>query len=288
MRFAASSIPCVLAALLVVLAWYVPAPTTPPATQTPSTATAAPVKPAGRGIDYRPVALPPPPARRPTLTPRAASPPRPAPEVKAVPARSVVPETVVPETKIPAAAPPPPEVRPTIADAARGARLLSRLEGGEGPVLELAWPERAAERDRLSRHLARCAGLVTAVLSGGRLWRASDPPGAPWIPDRRRVSGVMRQADGLAGGAAGGAAPAVIRAHHGLAEGQAVALVAQSFDARLLGGLARLVGEIPLAKGHVLGRYAVAGDRLVLQGLRVDGAAVPGRVDLGAIGRCGG
>lgn len=163
-------------------------------------------------------------------------------------------------------------------------------------MFELAWPKRVAERDRLSRHLVRCAGLVTAVLSDGQLWRAGDPPGVAWVPDRRRVSGVMRQAgdpngagpEDPTGGTVDGEAALSIRAYHRLAQGRAVALMARSFDARLLGGLARLVGETGLITGHIIGRYALIDERLMLLDLRVDGVAVPGRVDLGSIDRCGG
>lgn len=273
MRLSASLVPVAMAIVLIAMAWRAVPPSTPEMSASAVMADSAAPIPAIKASAYRPVILPPPPtltAAPVSLTP-AASNPSPASSAAfepPAPKRVVQVPTVVPDAK----------------DRTYGARLLSELEAGDGPVLELTWPDRRDDKDRLARHLTRCAGLVAALLSGGRLWRASDPPGTAWLPDRRHFSGIMRRARSMSSGSTA----TVIKARHGLVEGDAVALVTRAFDARLLGGLARLVGGVRLAKGHVAGRYALAGNRLVLEAIKVDGTTVSGRVDLGAVGRCGG
>lgn len=187
---------------------------------------------------------------------------------------------------VPAAAPVR-VVRPTVADIERGRAALDRIAKGDGPTIEFGWPDDPAARRRLLRYLVRCAGWRPLLLADGRLWRAEDPAGRPWTPTPEDPpSGLLRDLDGPA---ADSAAAAAIRARHRLSGGRPVATVARRWDARLLGGLGRLLGaDWAAAKGGgIRARYVIDGARLSMADIRVDGRLVPGRVDLGPVARCG-
>jgi hypothetical protein len=194
------------------------------------------------------------------------------------------PPASVPRAEEPTVAPEPPAVVPTEADAGRGRLLLDRVAKGEGPAIEIAWPDGPGARRELVGHLERCAGWQTLLLAGDRIWRLGDPPGRAWTPaEGRAPSGLLRDLDGPA---ADPATTAAIRARHGLSGGRPVGAVARSWDARLLGGLGRLLGLGWAGSGTVRARYATDGGRLAVVDVRLDGRAVPGRVDLGPLSRC--
>jgi len=178
----------------------------------------------------------------------------------------------------------PPAVVPTEADAGRGRLLLDRVAKGEGPAIEIAWPNGPTARRELVGHLERCAGWQILLLARDRIWRLGDPPGRAWTPTEGRApSGLLRDLDGPA---ADRATTAAIRARHGLSGGRPVGAVARAWDARLLGGLGRVLGPGWAGSGTVRARYATDGGRLAVVDVRLDGRAVPGRVDLGPLSRC--
>lgn len=225
--------------------------------------------------------------------PAAPPPDPPAPTARAAPPPRLVTVALPPplgredRSPGPAAAPVPaapagPVVRPTAADAGRGAVVLDRLAAGAGPAVEIAWPPDPAARRLLRQHLARCAGWQPLLLAGGRLWRLGDPAGRPWMPAPADApSGLLRDLDGPA---ADSTLADAVRARHRLVGGRPVAAVARDWDARLLGGLDRLAGA---GKGGIRAGYAIAGDRLWVVDIQVGGRGVPGRVDLGPVSRCG-
>ncbi|GHD63191.1 hypothetical protein GCM10017083_53050 [Thalassobaculum fulvum] len=247
------------AALLAVLTMPEPRPT--PVTERPdetppSSSGAAPA------VRLRTVALPPPPR----------------------PVRQPGPPARVHHAEEPMALPEPSPVVPTAADAGRGRLLLDRVAKGEGPAIEIAWPDDPAARRELVGHLERCAGWRILLLVEDRIWRSGDPPGRAWTPTRAQApSGLLRDLDGPA---ADRAAVSAIRARHGLSGGRPVGAVARSWDARLLGGLGRLLGPGWTGSGDLGARYATDGGRLAVVDVRLDGRAVPGRVDLGPLSRC--
>lgn len=228
--------------------------------------------------------------------PPGAAPPRPAGPVVAEAAPTVSPaappaagrleEAPAVGAGVAAAAP---AIRPTVADRRRGQQLLDRIASGDGPAIVIGWPGEPAARRRLVRHLERCAGWRRLLLADGRLWRLADPAGRPWQPAAAaRPSGLLRDLDGAA---ADDAVAAALRARHNLAGGRPVAAVARHWDARLLGGLARLVGPGWGGRGpgggDLMARYALDGGRLSVIDIQVAGRPLPGRVDLGPLSRCG-
>ncbi|MEQ9526189.1 MAG: hypothetical protein RIM96_26860, partial [Thalassobaculum sp.] len=144
----------------------------------PAPPVAEPATGPGRPAALRPVALPPPTVRA-TAVPSAAPPP-------------------VGVRNPPDADPAGPALRPSAADAGRGLLLLDRVRQGDGPSVEIAWPDDRAARETLRRHLRHCAGWQALLLADGRLWRAADPPGTPWRSPVGSVSGLLRRLDGPA------------------------------------------------------------------------------------------
>ena len=170
-------------------------------------------------------------------------------------------------------------------DHASGVALMNDFMAEEGASIQLSSPDSTLDRDRLRQHLAHCYDRQLVINSDERFWRSEDPAGTPWRFDPRRYSPMLRYLDGLALSDEGRSI-ADIRRHHGLRNGQAVALVSLAFDRKLLGGLSSLIGA-PVGKwGEVRGAFKLAGRNLLLERISVDGKAVSGRLNLGTIGRC--
>ena len=98
-----------------------------------------------------------------------------------------------------------------------------------------------------------------------------------------RPSGILRD---LEGAAIDAVRVAAIRSRHGVAGGRPVATVDRRWDARLLGGLDRLIDAGGVGWGSVRGRYRAHAGRLLVTALRVDDRPLPGSLDLGPIARC--
>jgi len=187
-----------------------------------------------------------------------------------------------PHAPVPAA---PVVVTAGAVDRPAGETILRRLEAGDGAGITLAWPASPSDRRRVTAFLTRCAGLSVALMAEGRLWRLRDPAGRPWTPDPSAVSPVMRRADGLATPGASVLA-ARLRAYHRVSGGALVALVARRFDARLLGGLARLAWARGRMPDEVQATYHLDRGQVLLTDVRMAGVGVPGSVVIGGLARC--
>lgn len=173
------------------------------------------------------------------------------------------------------------------AAAGQGRTLLRLLEHGQGPAIELAWPDDDKTRERLYRRFSRCHGMRLAVAdSGGALFTLAEAPGRPWSPDLDRFSGYMRAPAG-AEPAAELVQAAAIRRHHGLADASApVRLFPRAVDADLLAGLRALIGPHYRTARKIRGRYDIGGDGVLVRSLSVDGRPVGGLIALRETARC--
>ena len=167
---------------------------------------------------------------------------------------------------------------------AAGRPLLRLLEHGEGPVVEITWPEHRVARARLYGVLQRCHGLRTALLRDAEILLSTDPADRF---DSDRHSGFLRMIQGPSPRAERGVLKA-LRAGHAAPDAAAIRLLSRQFDARLLGGLRRLVGAGYRGARSVKARYAVAGQRVMVHGVTVDGKARAGRIEIEPTGHCAG
>ena len=259
-----------------------------------------------------PVFLPPPPAPRVEAVPEArVSAPTPEPDLvvrpmKAKPPASPAPEradeaelrdTIAieplrssPEPGLPTAPEEAPsetvQVDGSEAQAASGRVLLRLLEHGSGPTVEIAWPSRAQERERLYDRFLRCYGMTVAIMDdGNRLFVAEGPSGQPWTINMDRYSGFVRQAKGLVTRSEGVRVRAIRDLHPGLRRGQPVHVFPRATDAVLLSGLRRLVGEAYAGAQDIRAVYRFGGRRLFVEDVRIEGEAVAGRIDLSGAAR---
>jgi hypothetical protein len=166
-----------------------------------------------------------------------------------------------------------------------GRPLLRLLEHGEGPRVEIAWPDHRVARAKLYQLLARCHGLRTVLLRGQEIL-ISTASNRNEVFNSDRHSGFLRTIDGMSPQAEERALAALRAAHGG--DGVPARLLSRSFDARLLGGLERLAGPGYRGAGTVTARYAIAGDRVLVHGLSVDGRAIEGRIEIAPPPRCDG
>ena len=167
-----------------------------------------------------------------------------------------------------------------------GRALLKMLETGKGPVIEIAWPQKPADRARLYRLLTACHGMQTAMLAGEtNIYAVDGVPGATWNVNRDAVSGFIRQP----AGALTDAEKSVIeriKARHGILYATPVRLFPRSVDAAMLGGLGQIVGPGYLKYRTIRARYRLAGNRITVVDIRVDGIDRPGQVALPGASRC--
>ena len=171
---------------------------------------------------------------------------------------------------------------------ASGRALLRLLEHGSGPRVEIAWPGDTRERDSLFERFRRCHGMAVAVMDGrGRLYTADGPPGHAWDINLDRYSGFVRQSDRLVSRFQAAEVRAVRRRHPGLGGGRAVHVFPRAADAVLLGGLERLVGDGYGRAGAIHAVYLLAGGRVFVDDIRVEGKAVTGRIELSGTASCG-
>ncbi len=172
-------------------------------------------------------------------------------------------------------------IAPSQEHAAEGRTLLRLLEHGSGPTIELAWPATARQREKLFALLEGCYGMQVALMDGtDRLFIAHGRRTVPWALNLDRFSGFIREPAGAIGRQERRAAEQ-IRAHHGgLRNAVPVRVFRRDVDARLLGGLRRLVGGSYPRVQVIRARYRTGGRQLVVENIVADGRAIPGRLEL--------
>ena len=242
-----------------------------PAAQEHDAAPAAPIELAKVHLPPPPAPPPPAPASRPVAEP---APPPP-------PARRE-PPVQPPSRPKPAAQEPPPPTPATVSPeaAAEGRARLRMLEHGEGPTIEIAWPETRQERDRLHDLFTRCYGMRVLLLDGGnRLFGRVGAPGDPWPFDADRFSGFVRAPSGATAAAERATADA-IRRRHGIYGARLVRIFPRRVDAMLLGGLGQVIGSGYADTATIRAAYRVSGGDVVIGDIRVDGRTIPGDIRL--------
>ena len=121
---------------------------------------------------------------------------------------------------------------------------------------------------------------VALIDAKGRLYIASGRPRAPWELNLDQFSGFVREPDGALSKQERRAAERIIAHHDGLTDASPVRVFPRKVDARLLGGLRRLIGESYATVQAIRARYRASGRRLVVEQIVADGRAVPGRLEL--------
>ena len=193
-------------------------------------------------------------------------------------------ETALPENRS-VQSPRPREVKVGQIEAQEGRTLLRLLEHGEGPLVELAWPDAPAERQALYSHLRACFGMIAAVMDQtGRLYRYRGGVFQAWSPNMDLFSGFLRSPEGRL---TGDEHAMLQGARKVLPSASPVRLFARRVDALLLGGVASLIGPGYGRMKNIQGRYERRGQGLVIRDLYGDGKAIAGTIDLTpAAGRC--
>lgn len=251
------------------------------------------LKPKAGASKPQSVVLPPPPQRQaaqPSLLPlRQMLQPQAKPIAKA--RTPITPLEPAAPTFVQKTTPPPPRSakavsKPAAAEAkavaAQGRVLLRLLEHGQGPMIELAWPRDGAARSRLYRRFRDCFGMQVALRSrtGAELFIAQGSSGASWQPNRDRYSGFARQPSGRLVEAERNDLRAIARRHNLPTNAPAMRIFPRAMDARLLGGLNRLLAGHYAKARSIRARYQLDGGRVTVRDIRADGRAVPGVVDL--------
>ena len=219
----------------------------------------------------------------------AAPTPKPRPVSKPTSAREPATAELTKSTKAQRDPMPRSEVRFVVPDPAveaEGRVLLRILEHGSGPEIEIAWPVSAMKRRALYRLFEACYGMEIALLdSGGRLYGRAGQAGRPWQPNLDRYSGFVRQPSGRLTSDEKNSVSRIRALHGGLRAARNVRLFPRRLDALLLGGLKALIGERYSEASAIRAHYRRDGDNVLVEGIRLDGRPILGRVDLSKAGR---
>jgi len=170
-----------------------------------------------------------------------------------------------------------------------GRPLLKLLEFGEGPNIEIAWPDSISQRARLFDVFRRCYGMQVALMNAsGDLYIDHSPGRAVWAFDTDKFSRFVRLSQGRAAEAETTEINA-IRNRHGVEDGDAVRLFPRETDALLLGGLHHLIGAAYNKSTTIHATYRVSGQSVHVTNINSDGLPVRGAVDLSGatLRRCG-
>jgi hypothetical protein len=159
--------------------------------------------------------------------------------------------------------------------------LLRILEHGSGPEIEIAWPVSAIQRRALYRLFEACYGMEVALIdSGGRLFGHAGQSGQPWQPNLDRFSGFVRQPAGRLTPDEKDSVARIRAFHGGLRAANNVRLFPRRLDALLLGGLKALAGERYAGASAIRAHYRRDGNTVLVEGIRLDGRPILGRIDL--------
>jgi len=223
---------------------------------------------------------------KPTPKPKPKLKPKPKPRskpVKQVKRKLVPPKVIAPKPQ--PAKPKPKKPEPTVSLASTGKKglqegraLLRVLEHGAGPMIEIAWPSSASQRDVLFKRFSQCFGMRVALVDEqAGLFIDEGQRGRKWDINMDRFSGFLRQPSG---GLARNEYSKVqrIRLYHG-------GLDYASPIRLLLSGLGQIVGDAYKNAKHIRATYRLSGQRTLVDGVTVDGRHLPGTIDLSGAGR---
>jgi len=152
--------------------------------------------------------------------------------------------------------------------------LLQEIEGGSGPDIEIAWPDKLEARERLFKYLHNCMGMRLGKFANGRIV-AREGKGSD-----REFSGIIRVVQGVSS----------MEERRILerfsAEGTPVRLFSRRFDEALLSGFQALgIASLAHTK-RLVGKYQLDNEHLYLGSVNVDGRPIPGNVMLMKLADC--
>lgn len=176
---------------------------------------------------------------------------------------------------------------PSSAVENNGRALLRLLEHGDGPTVEIDWPTKETERDRLYTILSACYGMRSAMMDRkGRLFIGKDHgigrAGQPWDINLDRYSLFIRHVSGQPAPEEHLHKRKIVKFHGASLRGRIVRVFRRQVDARLLGGLGQLTGSEYRSYKLIKAKYRLSGREVVLTQIRVDGRRLPGEVRMGA------
>ncbi|MGB0682360.1 MAG: hypothetical protein ACPGOV_06615 [Magnetovibrionaceae bacterium] len=155
-----------------------------------------------------------------------------------------------------------------------GRVLLTLMEHGEGPSIEIAWPDDRSAWAPLYRRLTGCHGVTTVLLAGdGRVFDQGGTPGQGRRLDRDRWSTFIRHPKGDLVHQEKRRIQA-IRHRHGLIEARPVRLFPRHVDAAFLGQLAATLGGSYRDAEVIRATYGLDGATLVVGDITVDGRPI--------------
>ena len=126
----------------------------------------------------------------------------------------------------------------------KGRVLLKKLEHGKGPQIEVSWPNKLSQKQKLYFTLTKCFGMKTAGLnSSNQLFQKKDAPNKPLKLNVDTSSGFIREVNGRISQAEINEAVLIKQKHSNQIFKSFVRIFPRQVDASLLQGLHSVLGS---------------------------------------------
>ena len=131
-----------------------------------------------------------------------------------------------------------------IKDFSKGRVLLKKLEHGKGPQIEVSWPDKLSQKQKLYFTLTKCFGMKTAGLnSSNQLFQKKDAPNKPLKLNVDTSSGFIREVNGRVSNAEVDETVRIKQKHSNQIFKSFVRIFPRQVDASLLQGLHSVLGD---------------------------------------------
>ncbi len=131
-----------------------------------------------------------------------------------------------------------------IKDFSKGRVLLKKLEHGKGPQIEVSWPSKVSQKQKLYSVFTKCFGMKTAGLnSSNQLFQKNDTPNKPLKLNVDTSSGFIREVNGRISSAETDETILIKQKHSNQIFKSFVRIFPRQVDASLLQGLHSVLGN---------------------------------------------
>ena len=155
---------------------------------------------------------------------------------------------------------------------ANGRVLLRQLENGNGPEIQIAWPDQTRLKEKIYDILNKCYGMQTARMnSKDELFHSAGPSGVRWAINMDKMSGFIREVSGLIPQAEHLHVRRINQKHPNENFISTIRIFPRVVDAHLLMNLRSLAGENYSTSKNISAAYGLKNNSILIQHVRVDG-----------------
>ena len=155
---------------------------------------------------------------------------------------------------------------------ANGRVLLRQLENGNGPEIQIAWPDQTRLKEKIYDILNKCYGMQTALMnSKDELFHSAGPSGVRWAINMDKMSGFIREVSGRIPQAEHLHVRRINQKHPNENFISTIRIFPRVVDAHLLMNLRSLAGENYSTSKNISAAYGLKNKSILIKHVRLDG-----------------